>query len=421
MNMPSEIRTRPNGCRFVLLKYIVFTLVELAVLIGGAVICYSADECVETTGNVHIQRLNSMGNEISSFGYSAPFSVKLADDGRFIIKLYNHNHYKAREITFSFDGTNYFYVLGQETNAPNSATNNFALAYLSSEEIPLILYADDARDALWYSLCSGNYFKKHGESGEILQLFHHPRFSIEGYGFRYAVILTNSVFCLPYNLKIWKDNKYDKLNRKAEEGRLELDAKDRGSPLSESDWRAKLVFRDGSLSLNLQWKQEYKLGETRLPREVELEDFYLSKTNQLPCYKIDLEFNPWQLSSVGNETFRPADPKQPTRVLDARVRIRDGIHYLDDLYYTLGRSPTNSHWYSTNDPWIQRGIEVNLHNNRIPGSAAYASKQRSLILAVLFFITLYFGYLLFLRSNKITSQQQTNKEQTNKERKANEK
>jgi len=222
--------------------------------------------------------------------------------------------------------------------------------------MPLIIFDDAARDALWYAVCSGNYFRKHGRSGEILQLFASPRRSVMGYGYRYEATLTNSIFCLPYELDIWRDKKLDKKDREAEESRIELDAKGLGSRLYDGQWAGKSFMPDGSHTLKLVWKRDFFLQNQRLPLEIELTTFYPAQTNPPPLFNIRLEFEPWHLSTDENQTFCPPNPTEPTKICDARLRLREGSHYVDNLLYMLGTRPTNSTWLSANDSRLKQGV-----------------------------------------------------------------
>jgi hypothetical protein len=386
-----DLQFKVASFRSVLGEHMVFTTRLIVVFIASLAMCRGGPTCVKTTGDAHVSRMTTDGREIPSATYSAPVSVTLSDDGRFIIQLFNHQFYKRRPITFSFDGTNFFYVIGNGTNTSRFQTV-VAQGYLSAEEMPLILIDDPAREALWYALCSGTFFKRHGQSGEILELFRSPRRSIVGYGYRYEVALTNTIFCMPYRLDIWRSKKGDKATRAAEEDRLELNAIGRGTALYDNQWFGKAAIPDGSHALELLWKREQILQDERLPLEVKIVNFYPAKNTPLPCLKIRLEFGPWHLSAVDNETFRPPDPTEPMHVMDARVRVREGSHYLDELSYSLGTSPTNSRWYPTNDPWIQAGIRIISKAQRIPSGS---SKSRVFVLVLFVSTSLVFLYLLF--------------------------
>lgn len=329
----------------------------LAVAVAWSAVSRGGDICVETTGTADVSRVTTHGVPIPSECYTAPFSVTLSDDGRFKIDLFNQPFYPKRQITFSFDGTNYYYLISRDTNV----TASTALCYLSAEEMPLIIFEDPARDALWYSICSGNFFKKHGQSGEILQLFDSPRRSVIGYGYRYKAAFTNSIFCLPYGLDVWRDKAFDKKDRAAEESRPELDVVGRGSRLYDSQWAGKMAIPDGNHLLELVWKKDFLLHDQRLPLEVGVTVFYPASSNPPPVLSIGLRFEPWHLSTLDGRMFCPPPPTQPTRVRDARIRMQKKRHYLDEVVYRLGVSPTNSSWLPTNNRWLQQGHRVILN------------------------------------------------------------
>ena len=359
---------------------------------------------VEASGTVRVSRQTTDGQEIADDSYTAPVSVRLSDDGKFIIRLLNHNFYKRREIVFSFDGTNFFYLIpkGNETRLGDSKKAadfkmDLGTCYLSSEEIPLVLIQDHARDALWYALGSGNYFKKHGETGEVPDLFYSPRRSTAGYGYRYKVALTNSIFCVPYSLDLWRDKKFDRQggSRQAEEDRLELNTDGRGTMVFDGNWATKRAIPENRHMLSLVWKRDCLIEDQRLPLEVEITDFYTWGPPTNPCVTVKLEFESWRTSTVdSNETFRP-DPTQPTKVLDARVRMRQDGHYLDDLVYTVGTKPTNSFWRARDDAWLQRGAAEVFAGQYIPGQ-----KERFRIWMLILLFAVIAPIFLWLISRK---------------------
>ena len=400
--MPNEIKTlwptvriegTPNPSRSLNFWVLAFELVF--VFLASSAVSHAEHTCIEATGTVVVSRVTTHGVQIPLDSYTASVFVALADDGRFKIQLFNHPLYTKRQIIFSFDGTNNFYLISKsDTNIPNTNTwisSTITECYLSAEEIPLIIFDDAARDALWYALCSGNFLKKHGQSGEILQLFASPRRSVMGYGYRYEATLTNSIFCLPYELDIWRDKKLDKKDREAEESRIELDAKGQGTSLYDSQWAGKSFIPDGSHALKLVWKRDFLLQNQRLPLEIELTTFYPAQTNPPPLFNIRLEFEPWHLSTDNNQTFRPPDPTEQTRVRDARTRIREGSHYVDNVVYMLGTSSSNSTWLTMSDPRLKQGIAAALdaQMTMTPGP-----KRR--LVALLFLITLVSPVLFFL-------------------------
>lgn len=349
---------------------------------------YAGQACIETTGTAIVSRLTTQGVQIPLDCYTAPVSVMLAGDGRFKIQLFNHHLYTKRQIIFSFDGTNYFYLISKSgSNIPSPTTSTSKLAntteakcYISAEEMPLIIFDDPARDALWYAVCSGAFFRKHGQSGEILQLFQSPRRSVMGYGYRYETSLTNTFFNLPHKLNIWRDKKLDKKDKGEEENRIELDAVGQGGSIYDTQWAAKSFIPDGSHVLELLWKSDFLLQNQRLPLKIEITTFYPAQTNPPPLFSIRLEFEPWRVSTDEKQTFRPPDPLEPTRVRDARVRVREGTHYVDEIHYMLGTNPTNSAWLSTADRWFKQGIlaALDAQTTTTPGP-----KRRSLVFFLL--------------------------------------
>lgn len=379
--------TRWSNCFY---SHCLFTFsVIILVFVFSSIRSGAASFWVETSGNVRVSRQTTDGREISEGTYTTPVSVRLSDDGRFIIRLLNHQFYKRREIVFSFDGTNYFYLIGKgnETRLGDSKKAadfgmDLGMCYLSAEEMPLVLIEDHARDALWYALGSGNYFKKHGETGEIPDLFFSPRRSIVGYGYRYKVSLTKPMFCVPYSLDLWRDKQSDRKGgiRDTEEDRLELDTAGRGTVLYDNNWSVRRAIPDGRHVMSLLWKRDCIVEEQKLPIEVEITDFYTWGASSNACVRVKLEFEAWHTSAVDrNESFRP-DPTQPMKVLDARVRMRKEGHYLDDLVYSMGTSPTNSTWRATNDPWIQHAVAEVSAAQPIPGQKGKASRVLMLVL-----------------------------------------
>ena len=286
----------------------------IVVFVFSSIRSGAASFWVETSGNVRVSRQTTDGREIPEVTYTTPVSVRLSDNGRFIIRLLNHQFYKRREIVFSFDGTNYFYLIGKgnETRLGDSKkASDFrmdsGMCYLSAEEMPLVLIEDHARDALWYALGSGHYFKKHGETGEIPDLFLSPRCSILGYGYRYEVALTNQIICVPYRLDLWRDKQSDRKGglRETEEDRSELDTAGRGTALYDNNWSVRRAIPDGRHVMSLLWKRDCIVEDQRLPLEVEVSDFYTWGAGSNPCVKVKLEFEKWHTSAVSASRRSP--------------------------------------------------------------------------------------------------------------------
>jgi hypothetical protein len=314
----------------------------------------SKSAVLETKGRIAIRRYSHLGNELKQFSFESPVAITLSDSGPFTIKIDKHPAIQSA-ITFSYDGTNYFYVFLPRTNPrsesqqQNTVSNQMA-AYLSTGEMPLILFEDAARDALWYALGSGVFFSRKGSTGEMIHLFFGPRMDINAYGFRYEVKLTNSTFALPYELRLWKDSSLDKASASAEGERIELDLAKPGSAMRESQWQLKKSWKNGNRAIDLVWKQQQRLEDLVLPQEIEINDYHPYPHSAPVRLKINIELQSWQRENGVERAFQPPID-QPMKVIDSRLRARDETHSVDSVLYEIGR--TNFHWYSTNDSYLK--------------------------------------------------------------------
>lgn len=320
------------------------------------------------SGEVNVEFFGINGSRLEQPSYNTSIAITISEDGRFLMRMNHHPVFRSHEITFSFDGTNFFYVFGAKIRSKDGEEEQKArigptTAYLSTGDIPMVLFQDDARDALWLALGSGQFFQKHGPTGELVNLFYGPRTDINAYGFRYEATLTNSTLPLAYKIHLLKDKSLDGKNAHAEEERIGLDLKGKGSDLRRKQWGMKETWRDGDRALDLSWHHSQMIGSTAFPLEVAVTTYYPSPHSNQPRHKIGIRIDSWQTIRNGNENFQPP-VKAPIRVFDSRLRSRNRSLFVDDVMYEVGR--TNSQWPSTNDVSLQRAFTSVMEANQRP-------------------------------------------------------
>lgn len=323
---------------------------------------------LETKGVAHVIR----GENTKM--YEAEVHVILAEDGRFLFELNNHDIYKNSNISFSFDGVDYFYVI-------HDATPEEGLACLSSEKLPISIFKDNVRDSLWFTLASGHFFKERGLSGEVIDIFRSPRHNINAYGFYYEVDLVNDRFPMARRLFMFKDRSLDFNDIEDEENRPTLDLGDKGSDNRTDQWQRKRKSINGGLSVKIDWDEQSNENGLTLPIEFTVTRYLLSSSAR-PAFTIRFRLDPWQEKDRSDLSFKP-EINGPIRVRDSRLRMQDGIRFVDQVHYHVGTSAEDSEWRSAHDPIIQSQFKSAMEGKVIPSKSWFSPGLILLICIVL--------------------------------------
>ncbi|GEM_PF-3258220 len=350
-------------------------------LIAYGIGCISAHAITVASANgvVQVSKLAQNGTPITFGSYETELEVSVSEDGKFIVKLDSSSVMSHKPVTFAYDGETFYYISYPPTTDKSNldatmTEGQTATAYLSGEDVPMMLFQDDARDAFWYALGSGNYLNRHGLTNEIPHLFWGPRSDVNAYGFGYLADVPSNTFAFsPSSLRIWRDKSLDKTTRSEEENRTGLDIKNIGSPMRETQWLIKEGWQDGALALELTWKDKKLFGPFLLPLEVDLVEYHPFPFPNPPRTVVKFLFPSWTVSSSPETSFVP-EITGLIRVMDSRIRQRSSARFIDEINYAV---TPKSGWRSIHEPEMQTEMLGAMRMK--PGSS------RRTILRLLFF------------------------------------
>ncbi len=298
--------------------------------------------------------------------YSASVEAYVGKDGQFLFHLDNHWNFENHDILFSYDGEDFYYVI---RNGWHGGEGD--LIYLSTGNIPLILFQDCARDALWYALGMSHFLSDTGSAGEIVNLAYGPRSSINAYGFRFEASIISQDPTLAKKILIYKDKSLDRETPEEEATRKEIDIDSLYVSVDRlgHQWQIKRDWPDGVLSAEVTWDSSVSIEENNqtflLPSEFSVKTYPVSGLpGAEPNWIVRANFQSWEFLHESTDSFKPEIYRR-TRIYDSRLRERTDANYVDHVLYLID---DNFGWRSKEDMELQAMFHDSLIHKEIPNA-----------------------------------------------------
>ena len=364
---------------------------------------------IKSKGEVRYFPLDGKGNVLNDIGrYTTPFSILLSDDGRFFMQI--ERMIGGTNIFFTHDGLAYFFVTTSSTYSSSAENIEVAEAAdfdeikkqlgepkgtathatLTAEAMPFAGHSD-----LWYALCSGHFFRKHGTNGEIVNLFKDARYDIGAYGFRYEADLIGTAFPFVRRLEIFWDSEYQKKTFREAQLRETMSLWNYNSADQKMEWnlRSDGTLKEGERANALGWRRSQRLGEHLLPLEIMITNYFMYPHPTQPQMRTEIYLEDWEYvnDQDENDDFEYQPPiESRMMVSDWRLRKRDAMHYVDYVNYFL--DTTNVTWPSTNEVWLQEMFDMEMSMNIRPDR-----KLSKGVLMTMLFAAMISAMLLFVK------------------------